>query len=214
MHAVESSNLIRQVMLGEVVSEFPVELFVVAPPVDEGLSQVLASHFHLGIPLVARLATGIPMLIERCVRGASHRIVGKRRGSTPLAPVTVDGFAEFGDSGIPVRHDHGMVFAQEYVVCSLTRCGTRCNSKHRWFELDVLLRKWIVLVRPKSIGWLHSERAQVSELIDGLDFMVVLWHVRWLPQQFWFQRSIVTGRWRRPTLCGVCIVLVVGPGIG
>ena len=30
---------------------------------------------------------------------------------------------------------------------------------------------------PKSIGWLHSERTQVSELIDGLEFMVVLRHV-------------------------------------
>ena len=72
MHAVESSNLILQVMFGEVASQSPIELFVVAPPVDEGLSKVLASHFDLCIPLVARLATGIPMLIERCVRCASH----------------------------------------------------------------------------------------------------------------------------------------------
>ena len=38
MHAVESSNLFRQVMLREILSESPVEFFVVAPPVDEGSS--------------------------------------------------------------------------------------------------------------------------------------------------------------------------------
>ena len=45
--------------------------------------------------------------------------------------------------------------------------------------------KWIVFVRPKSVGWLHSECAQVSEFFDGLDFMVVLLHIIWLPQRFW-----------------------------
>ena len=179
MHAVESSNLIWQVMFGEVVSESPVELFVVAPPVDEGLSKVLASHFDLRIPLVAWLATGIPMLIERCVRRASHRIVAKRRSLTPT--VDVDGFAQLGDSSIHVRQNCGKVFAQNHVVSSLTSHGARRGSEHRWFELDVLPRKWIVFVRPKSIGWFHSERAQVSKLIDGLDFMVVLLHVIWLP---------------------------------
>ena len=212
MHAVDSSDLIRQVMFGEIVSASPVELFVVAPPVHEGLSKVLASHFDLCIPLVARLATGIPMLIERCIRRALHRIVGKRRGSTPA--VDVDGFPQFGDSGIRVPHNCGMAFTQEYLVSSLTSHGTRRDGEHRWFERDVLCRKWIVFVPPESIRWLHSERAQVSELIDGLDFMVALLHVIWLPQRSRFQHSIVTGRWRRPTLCGVRIVLVVGPGIG
>ena len=108
-----------------------------------------------------------------------------------------------------------MVFAQEYVVCSLTSHGTRRNSEYRWFELGVFRFQWIVLVRPKSMGWFHSERTQVSELIDGLDFMVVLRHVIWLPQRFWFRRSIVTGRCCRPTRCGVRIILlVVGSGIG
>ena len=69
-------------------------------------------------------------------------------------------------------------------------------------------------MRPKSVEWLYSERAQVSELFDGPDFMVVVLHIIWLPQRFWFRHSIVTGRWRRPTLCGVRIVLVVGPGNG
>ena len=96
--------------------------------------------------------------------------------------------------------------------CSLTSHGARRNSEYRWFELGVFRFHWIVLVCPKSIGWLHSERTQVSELIDGLDFMVVLRHVIGLPQQFWRRHSIVTGRWCRPTLCGVVriILLVVG----
>ena len=96
MHVVEARNLTGQVMLEEIVPESSVELFVTVPPVDEGLSKVLASHFVLCIPLVAQLATGIPMLIEKSVRPALHRIVGERRGSTPA--VDVDGFARFGDS--------------------------------------------------------------------------------------------------------------------
>ena len=62
---------------------------------------------------------------------------------------------------------------------------------------------------PKLIGWLHSERTQVSELIDGLNFMVVLRHVIGLPQRFWRRHSIVTGRWCRPTLCGVVRIILV-----
>ena len=70
-------------------------------------------------------------------------------------------------------------------------------------------------MRPKSIGWLHSERAQASEFVDSLDLMVVLLHTIWLPQRLWLSNSIETGRWRRPTLCGVRIVLVViDVGIG
>ena len=65
MHAVESSNLIRQVIFGETLSKSPIELFVAFSPVDEGLSKVLASHFDFCIPLVTRPATGIPTLIER-----------------------------------------------------------------------------------------------------------------------------------------------------
>ena len=91
MHAVESSNLIRQVIFGEILSESPIELFVALPPVDEGLSKVLAIHFDFCIPLVARLASGIPRLIERSVRCASHHLVREPCGSTPT--VDVDGFA-------------------------------------------------------------------------------------------------------------------------
>ena len=87
MHAVESSNLIRQVIFGEISSESPIELFVAVSPVDEGRSKVLASHFDFCIPLVARLATGIPRLIQRCVRCASRHLVWEWCGSS----TTVDG---------------------------------------------------------------------------------------------------------------------------
>ena len=91
MHAVEPSNLIRQVTFGEILSESPIQLFVAVSPVDEGLSKVLASHLNFCIPLVARLATGIPTLIERCVRCASRNLVREWCGSSPTADV--DGLA-------------------------------------------------------------------------------------------------------------------------
>ena len=46
MHAVKSSNLDRYVIFGEISSESPIERFVAVPPVEEGLSKVLASHFN------------------------------------------------------------------------------------------------------------------------------------------------------------------------
>ena len=88
---VSSSNLIQQVMFGEILSKCPIKLFVALPPVDEGLSKVLASHFDFCIPLVARVATGIPKLIERCVRCASHHLLREWCGSSPT--VDVDGLA-------------------------------------------------------------------------------------------------------------------------
>ena len=91
MHAVESSNLIRQVMFGEILSESPIEVFVAVSPVDEGRSKVLARHFNFCIPLVARLATDISTLIERCVRCASRQLVREWCGSSPT--VDVDGLA-------------------------------------------------------------------------------------------------------------------------
>ena len=91
MHAVESSNLTRWVMFGEILSESPIELFVAVSPVDESRSKVLASHFNFCIPLVARLAAGIPKLIERSVRCASRHLVREWCGSSPT--VDVDGLA-------------------------------------------------------------------------------------------------------------------------
>ena len=91
MHAVESSDLTRQVIFGEILSESPIELFVALSPVDEGRSKVLACQFDFCIPLVARLATGIPTLIERCVRCASRHLVWEWCSSSPT--VDVDGLA-------------------------------------------------------------------------------------------------------------------------
>ena len=75
MHAVESSNLTWQVIFGEILSESPIQLFVAVSPVDKGRSKILASHFDFCIPLVARLASGVPTLIERCVKCASRHLV-------------------------------------------------------------------------------------------------------------------------------------------
>ena len=91
MHAVESSMLTQQVIFGEILSESPIQLFVAVSPVNEGRPEVLASHFDFCIPLVARLATGIPTLIERCVRCASRHLVREWCGSSPT--VDVDGLA-------------------------------------------------------------------------------------------------------------------------
>ena len=75
MHAVESSNLTRRVIFGEISSESPIELFVAVSPVDKGRCKVLASHVDFCIPLAARLATGIPTLIERCMRCPARHLV-------------------------------------------------------------------------------------------------------------------------------------------
>ena len=95
------------------------------------------------------------------------------------------------------------------MTSSLTGQGTRRDDKHLRVEFGILCRKPIVFVRPKSIGWLHSERAQVSLFVDSLHFMVVLFHVIWLRQRFWSTNSIVAGQRSGPTLCGVRMVLVV-----
>ena len=81
------------------------------------------------------------------------------------------------------------------MTSSLRGHGTRRDDKHLRVEFSRLCCKWIVLVRPKSIGWLHCERAQVSEFVDSLDIMVVLFHIIWLPQRFWLTNSIIAGRW-------------------
>ena len=46
MHTVESSNLTRQAIFGEILSESLIELFVATSQFDEGRSKVLASHFE------------------------------------------------------------------------------------------------------------------------------------------------------------------------
>ena len=93
------------------------------------------------------------------------------------------------------------------MVSSLTGHETRRDDKHLPVEFGILFRKWVVFVRPKSIGWLHSQCAQVLEFVDSLDLMFVLLHIIWLPQPSWSTNGIVAGRWSGPTLCGVRIVL-------
>ena len=108
MHAVQACNLIRQIVLDQIVPESPVELFLALLPVDEGPSKVVTSHFDLRVPLVARRLPAFPCSLKE-VSGASHHLVGERRCSTPA--VYVDGFAQFGDSGVRTRHNCGMAFA-------------------------------------------------------------------------------------------------------
>ena len=91
MHAVESSNLSRQGIFGEALSESPIELFITTSPFDEGRSKVLTSHFDSCIPLVSLLTTKISTLIERRVRGASSQFVREWCGSSPT--VDADGLA-------------------------------------------------------------------------------------------------------------------------
>ena len=91
MHAVESSNLTRQGIFRETLSESPIELFITTSPFDEGRSKVLTSHFDSCIPLVSRLTTKISTLIERRVRGASSQFVREWCGSSPT--VHADGLA-------------------------------------------------------------------------------------------------------------------------
>ena len=49
-------------------------------------------------------------------------------------------------------------------------------------------------MRPKSIGWLHSECAQMLEFSDGFQVLLVALHVVQLPQGFRSMNLIVVGR--------------------
>ena len=91
----------------------------------------------------------------------------------------------------------------------LTGHGTRRDDKHLRVEFGILFCKWVVFVRPKSIGWPDSECAQALEFVNSPNLMFVLLHIIWLLQRFWATNGIVAGRLSRPTLCGVRIVLVV-----
>ena len=90
----------------------------------------------------------------------------------------------------------------------LTGNDTRRDDKHLRVEFGILVCEWVIFVRAESIGRLHSECAQVLEFLNSVDLMFVLLHILWLPQRFSSSNGIVAGRWTRPTLCGVQIVLV------
>ena len=78
---------------------------------------------------------------------------------------------------------------------SLAGHETRRDDKHLRVEFGIFFHKWVVFVRPKLIGWLHSERAQMLEFVDSLDLTFLLLHIIWLPQRFWSTNGIVAGRW-------------------
>ena len=52
---------------------------------------------------------------------------------------------------------------------------------------------WFHLMRTKSIGWLHSEFAQMLEVIDGFQPVLVAFHVVHMPQEFQPMDLIVAG---------------------
>ena len=124
-----------------------------------------------------------------------------------------------------------MFLVQERVRFSKTSHGTRRNSEYRWFELSVFRLHRVILMCPKSIGWLQSERSVVSKFVDGLDFMIVLRHVIRLPLRLWHRHRIVAGWCCRPrglvrifffvvglewpgfSVVVVVIVVVIGVGV-
>ena len=176
-------------------------------PLDKGIWNILTGHFDCRVPLAAWCAARGSVLVEGRVRRTSYRVVGERRCFTPAA--YVDNATHFVNGGVRLRHNCRVACAQGLMTSSLNGHGTRGDDKHQRVEFGILFRKWIVFVRPQSIGWLLSKRAQVSELVDSLDFMFILLHIIWLPQRFWSRNSIVAGLLSRPTLCDVRIVLVV-----
>ena len=106
-----------------------------------------------------------------------------------------------------------MFLFQERVRFSKTSHGTRRNSEYRWFELSVFRLHRIILMCPKLIGWLQSESAQVSEIVNGLDFMIVLRHVIGLSLRLRHRHRIVAGWCCRPRGLVRIFFFVVGLGL-
>ena len=179
MHAVQACDL----RLDEIVPESPVEFFVAFSPVDKGIPKILTGHFDLRVPLVAWSAARGFAFVEGRVRRASHRLIGERR--CPTAAVYGDNVTQIVNGGIRLRHNYRVARAQELMASSLTGHETRRDDKHLRVTFGILFCEWIVFVRPKSIGWLHSKCAQVLEFVDSLDLMCVLLHIIWLGQRFW-----------------------------
>ena len=113
-----------------------------------------------------------------------------------MPAVYVDNSAQFVNGGVHTRQNCSMAWAYELMTSLLTGHGSRRDDKHLRVQFCILCRKRIVFVRPKSIRWLHSESAQVPELVDSLDFMIILFHKIWLPQRFWSRNGILAERWR------------------
>ena len=207
MHAVQACNLVGQVGLDEIFPESPVEFFVAFWPFDQGILKILTCHFDLHVPLVAWCAARGSAFVDGRVGSASHRLIGERRCLTPA--VYVDNVAQFVNGAVHLRHNCRVMCAQNLMASSLTGHGTRRDDEHLRVELGILFRKWVVFVRPKSIGWLHSECAGMLEFVHSLASMFILLVLIWLPQRFWSTNGIVAGRWSQPTLCCVLFVRVV-----
>ena len=57
------------------------------------------------------------------------------------------------------------------------------RDKHSRVKFAVFSSEWVIVVYPKSVGWLHSQCAQMREFVDSVDLMFVLLHIIWLPQR-------------------------------
>ena len=206
MHALQACNLVEQVSVDEVVTEPLVKPFVAFSPLHKGISNLLTGHLARRVPLVAWCAARGSAFVEGRVRRASDHLIGERRCLTPA--VYVDNVPQILNGGVHLQHNCRVARAQELMASSLTGHETRNDDKHLRVEFGVLFRKWVVFLRPESIGWRHSECAQVLDFVDSPDLLFVLLHIVWLPQRFWSTKGIVAGRRSRPTLCGLRIVLV------
>ena len=205
MHEVQACDLVGQVGLDKIVPESPVQFFVALSPVDKRISKVLTGHFDRHVPLVAWCAAGESAFVEGCVRRALHRLIGEQRCLAPA--VYLDNVTQIVNGCVCLRHNFRVARAQELMAWSLTGHETRRDDKNLRVAFGILFRKWVVFVRPKSIGSLHSECAGVLEFVDSLDLMFVLLYIIWLPQRFWSTNRIVAGRRSLLPLCGVQIVL-------
>ena len=70
----------------------------------------------------------------------------------------------------------------------------------------------MLLVRPKSRGWFHSEFAQMLEFIDSFQLVRISFHVVRLPQGFWSMNLVLAG-WLIPIRPVLHIVVLQIPAI-
>ena len=150
MHAVQACRFAGLVGPNEAVPVPPVEFLVAFSPVDKGFSKILASHFDLGVPLVAWCTARGSALFEGCVRRGSHLVIGKRRCLAPA--VYVDNFTQIIVAGIYPRHNNCVLLAQEVMTFSLTSHDTSCDDKNVRVRFAIFSSKRVILVYPKLIG--------------------------------------------------------------
>ena len=86
-----------------------------------------------------------------------------------MPAVSVDNVAQIVNGGVRFRHNCRVARAQELMASSLTGNETRRHDKYLRVGCGILFRKWVVFVRPKSMGWLHSECTRVLAFVDSSD---------------------------------------------